>query len=191
MSYLDTRVQYTKTKIQDCFIHILNKKPVDKITVKEVCDMAKINRSTFYFHYANCFNLFDEIKQEAFENLLLFVKEIKVGNLYDMFNKLLLNIKENYLYYSAIAARDKNFMAQMIDICFQQAGNPDIFGLINKSEISKKKYYYYFVAYGCSGILINWISNGMEENISDVSKLLEKLVRHNLINSIPNARLDY
>jgi len=180
MSYLDTRVQYTKTKIKDCFIHILNKKPVDKITVKEVCDMAKINRSTFYFHYANCFNLFEEIRQEAFEDFLLYVKEMKFGNIYDIFNKLLLNIKENYLYYSAIAARDNNFMAQMIDICFQQTDDPDIFGFIKKSEINRKEYYY-FVAYGCSGILSYWVSNGMKEDISDVSKLLEKLVRHNML----------
>jgi len=180
MSHLDTRVQYTKTKIKDCFIQILNNKPIEKITVTEVCDTAKINRSTFYFYFNNCFDLFEKIKQETFDEFRSFVQEMKAGHLSDIFDEILMNIKENHFYYSAIAARDKNFMAQMIDVCFQQANNSDIHSLFKTRGIDRKEYYY-FVAYGCSGILSYWICNGMQKSISDVSKLLVKLVRHNSI----------
>ena len=44
----DPRVRYTRMIIQTAFLEFLQQKPVNKITVREVCDKAEINRSTFY-----------------------------------------------------------------------------------------------------------------------------------------------
>lgn len=46
----DARVRYTCKVIQDAFLDILKEKPISRITVKEVCDKAEINRGTFYKH---------------------------------------------------------------------------------------------------------------------------------------------
>ena len=40
----DARVRYTKHIIQDVFIATLKEKPINKITVKEICDKAEINQ---------------------------------------------------------------------------------------------------------------------------------------------------
>ena len=47
----DARVRYTVHMIQNIFLELLKEKPVAKITVKEICERAEINRSTFYKHY--------------------------------------------------------------------------------------------------------------------------------------------
>lgn len=47
----DARVRYTVHMIQNVFLELLKEKPVAKITVKEICEHAEINRSTFYKHY--------------------------------------------------------------------------------------------------------------------------------------------
>ena len=44
----DARVRYTVHMIQNVFLELLKEKPVAKITVKEICEHAEINRSTFY-----------------------------------------------------------------------------------------------------------------------------------------------
>ena len=44
----DLRTRYTRQVIDDAFLHLLCQKPVERITVKEVCALAQINRSTFY-----------------------------------------------------------------------------------------------------------------------------------------------
>lgn len=61
----DARVRYTRMRIREAFLACLAEKPVSKITVKELCDMAEINRATFYKHYADPFDLLDKLEGEA------------------------------------------------------------------------------------------------------------------------------
>ena len=42
--------QFTKRAIVESFIRLLNEKPLDKITVKEILDYCGINRNTIYYH---------------------------------------------------------------------------------------------------------------------------------------------
>ena len=53
MSKTDARVRYTRRVIKESFLALLHEKPINKITVKEVCEAAEINRATFYSHYTN------------------------------------------------------------------------------------------------------------------------------------------
>ena len=45
------RTAYTKTAIRRTFFELLEEKDFDKISVREICQRADINRSTFYRHY--------------------------------------------------------------------------------------------------------------------------------------------
>lgn len=67
MGRSDARVRYTKRVIKESFLSLLQKKPVNKITVKEVCELAELNRATFYSHYSDCFALMENIEQELFD----------------------------------------------------------------------------------------------------------------------------
>ena len=60
----DLRVRYTQKVIQEAFWKLLKEKPLAKITVKEVCDLAGINRGTFYKHYMDPYDLMDKIQEE-------------------------------------------------------------------------------------------------------------------------------
>ena len=69
----DPRVRFTRMIIQTAFLELLRRKPVSKITVREICDKAEINRSTFYKHYRDCYDLLDHLKEDAlaqFDELL-------------------------------------------------------------------------------------------------------------------------
>ena len=44
----DRRVKYTKQAIRDSFLKLLSEKPIEKISVTEICREAEINRGTFY-----------------------------------------------------------------------------------------------------------------------------------------------
>lgn len=61
----DRRIRYTKRVIQESFVHLLSLKPIAKITVKEICEQADVNRSTFYAHYQDPYDLMQKIKQEV------------------------------------------------------------------------------------------------------------------------------
>lgn len=75
MKKIDARVRYTRKVLKDAFLKLLKDKPVNKIMVKSVCELADINRATFYSHYSDCFDLLENIEQEI---LGQFQKSLKV-----------------------------------------------------------------------------------------------------------------
>lgn len=61
---IDRRVRYTKKAIRESFLDLLEQKPIEKISVTEICKNADINRGTFYSHYADPFELKASLEQE-------------------------------------------------------------------------------------------------------------------------------
>lgn len=56
-------------------------KPINKITVKEICDLAELNRATFYTHYRDCFDLLESMERELVEE---FRKSMELIHAYDV-----------------------------------------------------------------------------------------------------------
>ena len=81
MKKTDARVRYTKRVLKESFLKLLKEKSVNKITVKEVCELAELNRATFYLHYSDCFALLESIEQELLE---AFGKSLKLINSFDV-----------------------------------------------------------------------------------------------------------
>ena len=52
----DLRVKRTKKALAEAFVSLLNKKPLDEITINELCDAADVRRATFYKHYNDKFD---------------------------------------------------------------------------------------------------------------------------------------
>ena len=48
---MDRRTKYTMKVIKDTFLNLLESKDISNITVTEICDIADINRGTFYRYY--------------------------------------------------------------------------------------------------------------------------------------------
>lgn len=65
----DLRVIKTKNTIQKCFFELLKKKPLDAISVKELCEMAQCSRNTFYVHYQYKENLYKQIVDECIDKI--------------------------------------------------------------------------------------------------------------------------
>ncbi|NFF79484.1 TetR family transcriptional regulator, partial [Clostridium sporogenes] len=55
--------QYTKKMIREVFIKMLNERPLNKITVKDIATACEINRNTFYYYYTDIYALLSEIFQ--------------------------------------------------------------------------------------------------------------------------------
>lgn len=53
----------TKQKIMNCFWDLFQQKSIDKITVSELTSLAHINRSTFYAHFKDVYDVLDHIEE--------------------------------------------------------------------------------------------------------------------------------
>lgn len=67
---MDIRVIKSKKSIFDAFVNLRSKKELRKITVKELCEKALINKSTFYTYYEDIFDLSDKVESELVEGIV-------------------------------------------------------------------------------------------------------------------------
>lgn len=118
----DARVRYTKMVIRETFVSLLETKPVNKITVKEICILAEINRATFYKYYADAFDLMDKIEEEILKEL----QETMQKTLDEGINKTLVRIlekmKENgKLYITLFSGNgDTAFPLKIFEMCYRE-----------------------------------------------------------------------
>ena len=154
----------TKKLIYHTFIELLEKKPFDKITVKDIVEACDINRNTFYYYYSDIYDLLEEIFMKELNELVDAHKEgkswassfIKVAYAAYDHKKLINNICasrsyeyfENYMYKvcNNIMVDLVQFMAQGMDVA-----EDDI-------EFIASFYEYAFV-----GIISEWFRTGMRE----------------------------
>lgn len=66
---MDLRIEKTERGIKNAFIALRSKKPLEKITVRELCEYAQINKSTFYSHYKDIYDLSDTIEAEVVRSI--------------------------------------------------------------------------------------------------------------------------
>lgn len=67
---MDIRTEKTKRSIYNAFICIRSRKSLEKLTVKELCEMAQINKSTFYVYYKDVYDLSDKIESEIVSSVI-------------------------------------------------------------------------------------------------------------------------
>ena len=67
---MDIRIEKTKTAIHNTFLELRSKKPLEKITIKELCEKAQINKSTFYSHYEDIYALSQMLESETITTVI-------------------------------------------------------------------------------------------------------------------------
>ncbi len=67
---MDLRVVKTEKIIRESFLELRNEMPLEKIRVKDICDKALINKSTFYKHYSDVFDLSDKMEDEFISSII-------------------------------------------------------------------------------------------------------------------------
>ena len=89
---VDIRIVKSKDSLMSALVSLLQKKKLEDLSISEVCQEANVNRNTFYSHYTNIRELFEEMKGQYLESLLSSSKVFLESN--DSVNRTLLNVLE-------------------------------------------------------------------------------------------------
>ncbi len=173
---MDRRVKYTKKVIKDTFLSLLEKKNISNISVKELCEMADINRGTFYRYYIDIYDLLKKIEDE-------FIEEIKNSNsmmhmqehsIYT-FTKEILNIFENNKKLVRVLFNaDSNiyFLDEVLEIAYEKCiGNWEK----NKHFDDNKELQnsVVFIFNGALGVINYWVKNDFNVSADVLAKYIE------------------
>ena len=86
---VDRRVRKTKAQLRAGLARLMQKKSIKEITVKELVDEVDINRSTFYLHYSDIYQMLESIENELMDEIAQVIEEhpldlVKNGSSYPM-----------------------------------------------------------------------------------------------------------
>lgn len=179
----------TAKKMNDALITLLETKEYEYITIKEICHIANVNRSTFYLHYSNMNDLLEEtikslnqsfhshfkskenestiISKENIEDLLF----INDDNIIPYLNF----IKENKNIYKVLKNHPQLFNVNKIyDQMFRKLFVP----IMNRFGLDEKWHKYlmdYYIS-GLTFIILDWVYDDCKIPIQEVSDFIKGLI---------------
>jgi AcrR family transcriptional regulator len=63
------KTERTKAELQEAFWRLYAKKPIEKITISQVCEAAGYNRGTFYLHYQDIYDILESIEEKVLSGM--------------------------------------------------------------------------------------------------------------------------
>lgn len=71
------KIDKTKTKIAQTVLNLMETKPIHAITISDITTQLDINRSTFYRHFIDKYDVLEKIEDEIFKKIKLFQKDVQ------------------------------------------------------------------------------------------------------------------
>lgn len=167
---------FTKQAIRKAFLELLNERSLSKITVRDITDRCGINRNTFYYHYQDMPALLEEICSIQVERIVADHPSISsFADCLDVIIKFALENKRAimHIYYSDNRASYINALWRMCEQSVRTYVNT-VFPDEDLSQRDRELIIRYHKC-ECFGLTIDWISNGMREDLLADMRRLYKL----------------
>lgn len=168
--------QYTKKIIREEFIKILNERPLNKITVKDIASACDINRNTFYYYYTDIYAILSEIFQielqiviDEYNDTLSWEESFIVAAKFSLQNKTAI-----YNVYNSMQKEE------LEDYLFNVSGNimsryvEKVSDGISASS-GDKKLIASFYQCALTEMVLRWIASGMKEDPDTIIRRIGRL----------------
>lgn len=188
MNKSESKYYNTALLMDEALLLLLEKKEYDFITVKEICEKAGVNRSTFYLHYENIDDLLLETIDlinnrflSAFNNETINPVFSNKDELFLITDKYLIPylnlIKEHKKIYKLIHQKPyifnnqktfKELYKNLFEIILEKYGVLD----------DEKEYVFVYFSYGTIAVIDKWIENDCKDDIYKICLIIKKLIGH-------------
>lgn len=180
----DRRIRITKLAIRESLIELMQRLPISKISVKLICEAADINRSTFYAHYADQYDLLDKIQREVLAGINEYLSSTRFmddsEDAVSVIAQILAFARPNAPLLRVLLSEhgDSTFQSELMYLAQQKTiaelrGNtrlpPDIIGYLERFSIT-----------GVLAIIRGWLANDCADEPVFLATLIIKLVRQGI-----------
>lgn len=173
---IDRRIRRTQKLLWEGLAEMMQTKDINEITVKDLTELVDINRSTFYIHYKDIYQLLDTVEQELFEQLKEIISPDSSNEaeplqvlkaLYDFLNSnrsmvtAFLGPHGDYTFLNKI----QDLLSEMMQKTFFGSENSGV-----------SEYYASFCFAGCIGVVKEWIKTGYAMPPEDIAVLTNRFL---------------
>lgn len=189
MNKSESKYFHTAERMDRALLSLLLEKDFEYITVKELCNRAEVNRSTFYLHYENTADLLEEtvamIHAQFQESAasggggLAVTEETPLEELFLVTDRRLIPylefVRENRHVYKAIHSRMELFGGEKAYTqFFQEVFSP----ILSRYGVDRENHGYImtFYRYGLTAILMEWVDADCRESVEQIAGIIKLCV---------------
>ena len=168
------RTQMTRLLLKTALTELMQQKPFSEITIKDICEQADLNRTTFYLHYTDQYALLQDIEREVQEKALDYLKNVRPAEeAPEMIEDFLQYIKSHSDLFRILFcdAGSEDFRRRFIQTVMENlrvniptaAGSPE------------EPYVLCFLMQGSAQIIKEWITRGFDLSPRELADLIFRL----------------
>lgn len=190
MTRQESKYFATAARMDEAFLELLEKKDFDYITVREICEKAGVNRSTFYLHYETVGDLLEESAKYIIDRFV----ECMPDNTADFLEKLRTRpLDELYLVTPEYLEPYLNYIKQnrrLFRTTIEKASAlrmDDAYHALNRHVFSPilerygvpaadRDYMMDFYITGLMAVIGRWLKNDCREPTEYIASLMQTLV---------------
>ncbi|MCM1188419.1 MAG: TetR/AcrR family transcriptional regulator [bacterium] len=174
----DRRVRRTRSLLQQGLIQLMETKDVKDISVKELSDLADINRGTFYLHYTDIYDMLEKMEDELFlefneilDRTLTCVPDSSETTLNEIFAFL-----ERHKAFARVTMGphgDLTFVKKMKKLVQER-----LYSILTVAQKEQDLIYIEsFIVSGCTGVIETWLNHPSPKPPEEIAKICEGLLR--------------
>lgn len=173
----DRRSKLTKRMLKDALLELLKNQPISKVTVKQLCEKADINRATFYNHFYDTRNVLEYIEEEYCENLKIeVINMLGTNNIPEFILNILTEMKSDKHLNQIITCENTKprFLRKIINMAHDLIISHwlKIFKVKTKEKL---EYAYSFMTTGSFSVINKWLNNNLKESPQEIAEILQRI----------------
>ncbi|MCI6757223.1 MAG: TetR family transcriptional regulator C-terminal domain-containing protein [Lachnospiraceae bacterium] len=177
MKETDTWIQYTKSALKGALLRILKTKPIAKVTIKELCEEAHLNRGTFYLHYCEPNDVLKEIEEDfVSEHLGRFSPYINSRHDLPILSKLFFSMIENReLCLILMGPNGAPQFTERIKHMMWPTLLEDWRRDFPQYSLEDLEFAYEFIFPGATNLILQWLRNPKGLTTEEIARRLDRL----------------
>lgn len=182
-SKLDRRTKYSLRAIRTAMFDLLENKPLDAITVTDLCAKADINRGTFYKYYRDVYDLFEKTENDFIEELhkLFLASEASGPEMPDFFTNVFRILSENKDLVQIARTREftEHFTKKLMVFVLPQI-NQLIASANTRASEEEIQLLSEYIMGGCTRVVAAWIKSDMQIPAQRIENYLTTFISNTL-----------
>ena len=177
------RVRLTKQMIQNSLIELLDDKPIEKISVSELCQLADVNRTTFYNHYGSQYDVLKEIGENIANRIIssavqtssetAFLLETQVSLICHYLKEHPVEANILIKYFTADDKVIRDMLLKRIS-----SGQIQESYLPRRYDENTKRLLFHFLIHGIYNLIRCWLLENIDKTPEDIGALAADIAIH-------------
>ena len=155
----------SQEQIEKVFLQLIQNKNIEEISVSMICEMAKLNRSTFYANYIDIYDLAEKVRNNMEVEFAQFQLSNNAKQDTDGYLNMFRQIKNNQIFFKTYFKLEDISMSKPTQYRIELAEK-----YYNNEYID---YHIEFFRAGLNAVIKKWLSNNCKESPEVINEIIE------------------